>query len=46
MPFRLTNAPIMFMGLINKGFQNCLDKFIVMFINDILVYFTTQEELT
>ena len=38
MPFRLTNAPAAFMDLINRVFHNYSDKFIMVFINDILVY--------
>lgn len=44
MPFKLCNEPIMFMDLINRAFQDCLDIFIVVFIDDILVYFKTHEE--
>lgn len=42
--FRLTNAPVLFMELMNKVFHNYLDKFIVFFINDILVYSRSYEE--
>jgi hypothetical protein len=38
MSFGLTNAPAYFMNLMNKVFMEYLDKFIVVFINDILVY--------
>jgi hypothetical protein len=38
MSFRLTNAPTYFMYLMNKVFMEYLDKFVMMFINDILVY--------
>lgn len=44
MSFRLMNAPTLFMHLINKVFQNYLDKFIVVFINDILVYSKSHKE--
>jgi hypothetical protein len=37
-PFGLTNAPVYFMNLMNKVFMKELDKFIVVFIDDILVY--------
>jgi hypothetical protein len=38
MSFGLTNAPTYFMYLMNKVFMEYLDKFIVVFIDDILVY--------
>jgi hypothetical protein len=38
MSFRLTKAPIEFMYLMNQIFQPYLDKFVVVFIDDILVY--------
>jgi hypothetical protein len=38
MPFRLTNAPAMFMDLMNRVFKSYLDKYIVVFVDDILVY--------
>jgi hypothetical protein len=38
MLFWLTNAPAMFMDLINWVFKSYLDKYVVMFVNDILVY--------
>jgi hypothetical protein len=44
MPFRLTNAPIYFMYLMNKVFMEYLDKFVVVFIDDILVYSRSEEE--
>ena len=44
MPFGLTNAPTAFMDLVNKVFKDYLDKFIVVFIDDILVYSRSKEE--
>ncbi|WVZ80300.1 hypothetical protein U9M48_027790 [Paspalum notatum var. saurae] len=44
MSFGLTNAPAYFMNLMNKVFMEYLDKFVVMFIDDILIYSKTEEE--
>jgi hypothetical protein len=38
MSFRLTNAPAMLMDLMNRVFKSYLDKYVVVFVNDILVY--------
>jgi hypothetical protein len=44
MSFGLTNAPPYFMYLMNKVFMEYLDKFIVVFIDDILIFSKTEEE--
>jgi hypothetical protein len=43
MSFGLTNAPTYFMNLINKVFMEYLDQFVVVFIDDILVYSQSEE---
>ena len=44
MLFGLTNAPAAFMDLMNRVFRNYLDKFVIVFIDDILVYSRSKEE--
>jgi hypothetical protein len=44
MSFGLTNAPAFFMYLMNKVFMEYLDKFIIVFIDDILIFSKTMEE--
>ena len=44
MSFGLTNAPVYFMYLMNKVFMEYLDKFVIVFIDDILVYSKNEEE--
>ena len=43
MSFGLTNAPTYFMNLMNKVFMEYLDHFVVVFIDDILVYSQNEE---
>jgi hypothetical protein len=42
--FGLTNAPAQFMYLMNSVFMSELDKFVMVFIDDILIYFKSEEE--
>ena len=44
MSFGLTNAPTTFMDLMNRVFQNYLDSFVIVFIDDILVYSKNDDD--
>ena len=44
MSFGLTNAPAAFMDLMNRVFRPFLDRFVIVFVDDILVYSRSKEE--
>ena len=44
MPFELTNAPVAFMDLMHSVFQPYLDQFVVVFVDNILIYSQSKEE--
>ena len=44
MSFGLTNVPTVFMELMNRVFKECLDMFVIVFIDVILIYSKTDQE--
>lgn len=44
MPFGVTNVPTVFIDLMNRVFSSYLNKFVIVFIDDILVYSWNREE--
>ena len=44
MPFGLINTPVALMDLMNQVFRSHLDRFVVIYIDDILIYSRTREE--
>ena len=43
-PFGLSNSPTVFMCLMNGVFMEYLDKFVIVFLNDILIYSKSEKE--
>jgi hypothetical protein len=43
-PFGLSNAPVVFMWLMNGVFREYLDNFVIVFLDDILIYSKSKED--
>jgi hypothetical protein len=43
-PFGISNSPTIFMCLMNGVFREYLDKFVIVFLDDILIYYKSEEE--
>ena len=44
MPFGLTNAPVVFISIVNGVLHTFLDKFVIVFLDDILIYSRDEKE--
>jgi len=42
--FKLTNAPVAFIEMMNMVFRSFIDRFVIVFIDDFLVYLRSEEE--
>ena len=44
MSFRIMNSPAAFMDLMNRVFRECIDSFVIVFIDEIQIYYKTKKE--
>ena len=44
MPFGVTNAPVQFMNMVNALLGECLDKFVLVFLDDVLIYSANPQD--